>query len=143
MSDRIAGGIILALAIWFWTAAGAFTASLSDPLGAAFFPRIISFPLGILALYLVFRPDEEPGWTTGRPLLLQVIVLAILVVYSLSLEALGFPLATFGAVTLLGRIYGLNWKFAVLTAAVSSASFMILFDQILGLPLPGWPNLSG
>lgn len=143
MSDRIAGGVILSLAIWMWVAAGAFTASLSDPFGPAAFPRLISLPMGILALYLVFRPDAEPDWTTGRPLLMQILTLAILVIYSLSLESLGFPLATFVAVSLLGRIYGLNWKFAVLSAAGSSAGLMILFDQIFGLPLPGWPNLEG
>ncbi|MDX6751366.1 tripartite tricarboxylate transporter TctB family protein [Geminicoccaceae bacterium 1502E] len=136
MSDRIAGLLLAAIALVYGIVAGGYEQGFGDPLGPAAFPRIVAVPLGLFALVLVVRPDAEPAWPRARVLLRQLNALLVLVLYALLLEDLGFPLATFLAVTLLARELGARWRASLLTGIGLGAGLWTLFDPLLGLPLP-------
>lgn len=140
MTDRIVGLFLLAMSIWYGITAGDYEASFGDPLGPAAFPIMLSIPAAIFSLAIMIRPDSEPAWVTGKPLLRQIAVIALLLAYAGFLEVLGFPLATFMAVALLGRLLRSTWRKSLASAAVMSAFLFIAFDRLLGLPLPALPN---
>lgn len=141
MSDRIAGIVMLIVSIAFGMTATGYEASFGDPLGPAALPVMLSIPAGLLSLALVFRPDPDPAWATGAPLARQVATVALLVAYALLLEPLGFLLATFIAVTLLGRILLSGWVKSALSGAIMSLVLFVTFDTLLGLPLRVLPEI--
>ncbi len=136
MSDRIAGVVIVALALWYGLTAGQYESGFSDPLGPAAFPQLISIPLGLLGLFLVVRPDAEPRWPKGAALLRQGAGLVLLVLYAMTLEGLGFPIATALAIALIARLLGARWWQGAVAGVALSALLWVTFDRLLGLPLP-------
>lgn len=139
MTDRIVGLTLLAAAIWYGLTAGTYEAGFGDPLGPAAFPVMLSVPVAVLSLFLLIRPDANPDWPKGIPLLRQLAAICILISYALLLERLGFLLVTFLAVALLGRLLGSQWGKAAVSGAVISLVLFVAFDQVLGLPLPALP----
>jgi putative tricarboxylic transport membrane protein len=144
MSDRIAGLVLLALAVAYGVTASGFQAMIGDPLGPATFPLVLALPLGLLSLYLIARPDPEPGWARGRVLLKQGLTLVAFVAYAYLLEPLGFVVASILAVAALGWLLGARlWHAAAAGLAIALVLFL-LFDTLLGLPLPAgvlaWPG---
>ena len=139
LSDRIAGAIILALAIWFWITAGTYTVAFGDPAGPSLFPRGIAVPMGIFALFLIARPDPDPVWLRWPHVLGQLATLAILVVYPLVIEEIGFPLSTTIAGGLMSRILGGSWLQSVACGLAMGFGLFFLFDIVFGLPLPVGP----
>lgn len=140
MSDRIAGLLLFAFAVWYgWTAEG-FQQGFGDPLGPSMFPQLVAVPFALLSLVLVFRPDPDPAWPHGFALLRQAFCLLVLLGYAGSLERLGFPLATLIACALLCRLLGTDWLRAGLAGAGVGVALYVLFDPVLGLPLPLAPR---
>lgn len=139
MSDRIAGLIVLALTIWFGWTAGSFEASFGDPLGPAAFPQMLAIPAGILSLVLILKPDPDPEWVLGRPAAKQLATLGVLIAYALLLEELGFVIATTLAVVALGRLLGAGWARSTASGVIMSVTLFVVFDRLLGLPLPLYP----
>jgi putative tricarboxylic transport membrane protein len=141
VSDRIAGLLLFAFAVWYgWTAEG-FQQGFGDPLGPAMFPQLVAVPFALLSLVLVFRPDADPRWPGARAMLRQGATLLVLVAYAQSMERLGFPLATFIACALLCRLLGTDWARAGTAGAGVGVALYLLFDPVLGLPLPLVPEL--
>jgi putative tricarboxylic transport membrane protein len=140
MSDRIAGVFFAALAVWFGLTAGSFEAGFGDPLGPAMFPELIAVPFAIFSLFLVLRPDPSPVWPGGMPLIRQVMTLVVLFGYGVSLEPLGFPLATAIGSAMLCRLLGAAWLPAIAAGVVMGLSLYLIFDPLLGLPLPFLPD---
>lgn len=138
-SDRIAGAIFLALAIWYWIEAGSYAVRFGDPAGPSFFPRLVAAPMGLFALFLILRPDTDPVWFRWPQVLSQAATLAILFAYPVAIEPLGFPLSTLIATTLLAKILGATWLQAVLLGAAMGFGLFFLFDAGFGLPLPAGP----
>lgn len=141
MSDRIAGLIFLALSIWYGLTAGNYEASFGDPLGPAAFPQMLSVPAALFSLYMIFRPDPDPEWVVGTPAVRQFATLAVLIAYAFLLEDLGFVLATALGVALLGRLLGSGWGKSTVSGVVMSVSLFVVFDSLLGLPLPLYPAI--
>lgn len=139
VGDRIAGAILLALAIWYWWEAGRYSVSFGDPAGPSFFPRLLAYPMGLFALVLIVKPDPDPVWFRWPHVMGQIATLAILVVYPLVIEPIGFPIATALAAALLARILGATWLQAVLSGLGMGLGLFLLFDGIFGLPLPTGP----
>lgn len=139
MSDRIAGLLFLALSIWYGVTAGTYEASFGDPLGPAAFPVMLAIPAGLFSLYLILRPDPDPEWSVGGPLLRQIATLAVLIGYALLLEDLGYLAATFAGVVLMSRLLGAGWLKSAIAGAAMSVGLYIVFDRLLGLPLPLLP----
>ncbi len=136
MSDRLAGLVLLALALAYGFTARGFEAQIGDPLGPAVFPQVLAVPLALLSLYLIVRPDPEPDWAGGRPLLMQGLAVAVFVAYAYLLEPLGFIVATVVGVTALCTLLGARpWRAAVTGVAVAVVLFF-LFNNLLSLPLP-------
>jgi putative tricarboxylic transport membrane protein len=136
MSDRLAGLVLLALAVAYGITASGFQTRFGDPLGPAIFPLVLAFPLGVLSLYLIARPDPEPEWARGRALLKQGLALIVFVAYAYLLEPLGFIVASVLAVALLGRLLGARlWQSGAAGLAIAVVLFF-LFNNLLGLPLP-------
>ncbi len=141
MSDRIAGLLLFAFAVWYGWTAESFQQGFGDPLGPAMFPQLVAVPFALLSLVLVFRPDANPNWPRGRAMLRQIFTLLVLVAYAQSLERLGFPLATFIACAVLCRLLGTDWVRAGTAGAAVGVGLYLLFDPLLGLPLPLAPQL--
>lgn len=142
LSDRIAGAIFLALALWYGTKAGDFSVSFGDPVGPARFPQLLAIPMGLLALIILVRPDPNPVWVRSWPAAMrQLTLLMVLLVYPLAIEPLGFPLSTFIATSLLVRVLGGDWLQAALAGLVIGPGLFVTFDMLLGLPLPFAPAL--
>jgi putative tricarboxylic transport membrane protein len=136
VSDRLTGLVLLALAVVYGVTAGGYQAMIGDPLGPAAFPIALAIPLGALSLYLIVRPDAEPDWPRGRNLLKQGLALVTFVAYAYLLEPLGFLVSTFLAVMVLGWLLGARlWRAGAAGVAIAVVLF-VLFDSLLGLPLP-------
>jgi len=136
MSDRLAGLVLLVLAVAYGVTASGFKAMIGDPLGPATFPLVLAIPLGLLSLYLIARPDPEPDWARGRALLKQALALIVFVAYADLLEPLGFIVASVLAVALLGWLLGARlWQSGAAGLGIAVVLFL-LFNNLLGLPLP-------
>jgi putative tricarboxylic transport membrane protein len=134
MSDRLTGLALLALAVAYGILAGGYQAMIGDPLGPAVFPMALA--LAGLSVYLIVRPDPGPDWPKRRALLKQVLTLVAFVAYAYLLEPLGFLVSTFVAVAVLGWLLGARlWQAGAAGVAIAAVLF-VLFDAVLGLPLP-------
>lgn len=142
ISDRIAGAILLALAVWYWVEAGSYVVRYGDPAGPSFFPRVVAVPMGLFALFLVIKPDADPVWFRWPQVMAQLATLAVLVGYPLAIEPLGFPISTLVATLLLARILGATWLKALALGVGVGFGLFFLFDMGFGLPLPTGPILG-
>jgi len=136
VTDRLAGICFLLLAAGYvWLSAG-YTAGFGDPLGPAIFPRMIGIPAILLGLSLAIWPRHNADWAGPAGLLRQAAALVLLLGYALGLEPAGFLPATFAAVLGLGLLMGAPPLRGIATAAIAAAGLYLLFDRLMGLPLP-------
>lgn len=140
MSDRLTGAFFVVLAIWYGMTAQGFEQGFGDPVGPAAFPTLLAFPMGGFALWLLFRPDPEPRWPRGAGLARQLGMLAAIVAYPFLLLPLGFPLATGLALFATSMLLQARAGKALIAAVALSVGLFLLFDQVLGLPLPMLPE---
>jgi putative tricarboxylic transport membrane protein len=139
MSDRLAGLFFAAFSIWYGYTAQYYTQTFTDPLGPSAFPQLLAVPLALFGLYLVLRPDPDPDWVRGWPLLKQVGTVIVLVGYAFLIDPMGFIPATIIATALLAASLGARWLPAAASGVVSAIVFYLLFDRVLELPLPPGP----
>lgn len=137
MSDRVFGVLLLIASVAYGLMASGYRVRFGDPLGPTIFPLILAVPTGLLSLVLIFRPDPEPSWVRGAGLNRQLSTLSVLVAYIFLLEPAGFLLSTAVAVLLLALLLGAPPGRALLTGAITSSILYLLFNNLLGLPLPG------
>lgn len=136
MTDRIAGIALLAVSLGYvWLSTG-YQASYSDPLGPALFPRVVGLPAIILSLMLVVWPRHRADWAGPDGLARQAAALALLVGYAVLLEPVGFVPTTFAALLGLSLLMGARPLQGLLTAAIAAPVLYLLFDRLMGLPLP-------
>ncbi|MEC9102890.1 MULTISPECIES: tripartite tricarboxylate transporter TctB family protein [Paracoccus] len=136
MTDRLAGACFFLLAAGYvWLSTG-YTAGFGDPLGPAIFPRVIGIPAVLLGLCLMIWPRHNAAWAPADGLLRQGAALVILLGYALLLEPLGFVPSTFAAVLGLGLLMGAPSIWGFVTAAIAAPGLYLLFDRLMGLPLP-------
>lgn len=143
MSDRILGLTVLGLAIWYGWTAGDYEASFGDPLGPAAFPQMLAVPAALLSLFLILRPDPDPSWASGLPALRQIATVAVLLAYAFFLEDLGFILATALGAVAMSRLLGAGWVKSTVAGVVLAVALFVVFDTLLGLPLPPYPRFIG
>ncbi len=135
MTTRLLGAVIFVIAALFVSGATSYDAPFGDVLGPAVFPIIVGIPAMILSASLVVWPGGEVAWPRPERLARQGASLAVLLGYAWLLRPLGFPLATFLLLALLGIILdGPAWKSAAI-AALIAPGLWALFDKGLGLPL--------
>lgn len=129
------GVAIFVIAALYTRQAGTYAITFGDVLGPTVFPIILGIPMMILSASLVVFPSGQVDWPAPQRMGRQLAALAVLVGYTLTLEPLGFPLATFALIALIGiTLGGAPWR-ATLLGAIMAPSLWALFDQVLGLPL--------
>lgn len=138
--DRLIGIALLVACAIFFRASFDLPAPVWDPLGMAFWPRVILGSLFTIAICLVFFGQ------IGSEIVEKVDPKAFLVVgfgiaYVLTLQTLGFLLTTpvfvFVSVILLGLpISRRRILEALLLAAISTGLVYVLFQQLLIVSLP-------
>ena len=138
--DRAAGAVVLLVSAAYWWEAGRLASGFGDPLGPAAFPRLIAVPTGLLALFLILRPDPDARWWHGRQSVAQLLALAALLAVPILIEPLGFPLTATIAAAALAVLFGAGPLAALLTGLAVGFGLFAAFDALLGLPLPGWPD---
>jgi len=137
MSDRITGVLLLALAVAFgWHARSFRTNFMTDPLGPQAWPIMLAVFLALLSLYLIVRPERRADWPHSVVLFRQIVLIVALVLYAVVLERLGFLASTVVIVGFMAMLLGARWWQAGLTGVLSSALLFLLFNNLLGLPLP-------
>jgi putative tricarboxylic transport membrane protein len=140
MSDRIFGGLGLALAVFFiWGATRIELSFISDPVGPRTFPIIIGVILGLSSLAVLLRPDPEPSWPGLARLAEIAIAAGVLVAYALLLPVLGFVIATALAAAFLTWRLGTRPLWAAASGGLTSLGIYAVFHLILGLSLARGP----
>lgn len=141
INDRVFGIFMLILAIIYGLEATKFPEPFggAESVGPETFPIILSFLLGISAIYMIVRPDPDQAWPAKSMLFeLGAIALAI-VVFAWAIEMVGFVIAAFLMVTYLCWRMGTSLRNGAIMGAVSSIAIFLLFNNVLELALPlGW-----
>lgn len=140
MSDRIFGGIGLALAVFFiWQATLIQESPFSDIVGPKVFPIIVGAVLGLSAAYFLIRPDADPHWPQAGRLFEIAMAVAAMVAYALLLPQIGFVFATAIAAAYLSWRLGATPAASVLAGVLTSVGIYAIFHLILGLSLARGP----
>lgn len=137
MTDRIAGLVLIALALWYGLGASRLEAGFgSGPIGPKAFPLMLAIALGVIALFLLIRTDPEPMWPKRRTWGDFVLLLASFVAYAYLLAPAGFMVATTLETGFVSQRFGAKWWQALLTGLIASGALYLLFVFALGIPLP-------
>jgi putative tricarboxylic transport membrane protein len=112
--------------------------------GPGFFPWWTSLTLGVLSLVLLVvssRTRPSAIADDGARRLGKVAgVLAILAVYSVALEPIGYPIATFVLVLFMLRVTEpQRWLLALAMAVLAAGGSYLVFAVWLAVPLPAGP----
>ncbi|GHF61144.1 tripartite tricarboxylate transporter TctB family protein [Seohaeicola zhoushanensis] len=140
MSDRIFGGLGLALALFFiWQATLIEESFISDVVGPKVFPIIIGVLMALASVWFILRPDAEPTWP-GRGRLLEIAAAVIvMVLYAELLPVAGFLIATAVASAYLTWRLGTAPLQSLVVGLCISGGIYIVFRVILGLSLAKGP----
>ncbi|WP_108660389.1 tripartite tricarboxylate transporter TctB family protein [Acuticoccus kandeliae] len=140
MSDRILGGISVAIAVFFiYSATHLPLPFMQDPVGNKTFPIIICVLMGISGIYFLLRPDPDPEWPELARIAEIGAATAVLVAYALLLPEVGFVLATWGASTYLSWRLGAHPVAAVIAGVLIAVGIYVIFRMVLGLSLAKGP----
>ena len=140
MSDRVLGGVGIALAAFFiWQATQIQTSFISDPVGAKTFPIIIAAALAIASLFMILRPDAPVVWPQAGRLFEIGVAVAVLFAYSIALPEIGFVISTAVASAFLSWRLGTAPVWAAVAGVVISLGLYAVFHLILGLSLARGP----
>lgn len=140
MSDRVFGGLGLALAAFFvWAATQIELSFISDPVGPRTFPMIIGVVLGLASLIALIRPDAEPQWPSLARLVEIAVAAGVMVAYALLLPEIGFVIATAFAAGFLTWRLGTAPVWAAVSGVLISLGIYVVFHLILGLSLARGP----
>lgn len=140
ISDRALGLVCLVLGVaYIWGATRIETGFIVDPLGPRMFPIIIGSVLVLGAAYVLLRPDPEPDWPAAARAFEIVGAVAILIVYALLLEDVGFVITTAVAAALLSWRLGSAAHWAAVTGIGISVGIYVIFHLVLGLSLARGP----
>ncbi|MBU0582254.1 MAG: tripartite tricarboxylate transporter TctB family protein [Alphaproteobacteria bacterium] len=140
MSDRILGGICVALAAFYiWGATQIQLSFISDPVGPRTFPIIIAVLVGLSGLAIMLRPDPEPEWPAMGRFLEIAAAVVVLVAYAQVLPELGFVISTAFAAGFLSWRLGAGPIQATIAGILIAVGIYVVFHLILGLSLARGP----
>lgn len=136
--DRVAALILVCVFAGYGYAGGLIPTALeADVVGPGFFPRIVAALGFVLAVALLLQPRGEPK---GRLFEFDRVALApagMLLVYGLTLEFVGFTLATAVFLAVAFKYLGCPGRLRpVLYSLVATAAIVALFRYGLELKLP-------
>jgi len=142
VGDRLAGAVLLIVAVGAWWHSHSFVTGFMQPVGPGAFPRLVAVPLALLSAYLILRPGFNERWPDRAALGRQLAVIVLLVIYASLLEPLGFvPVTVVGSVLLL-RLFGAAWRQGLIYGVALALGLYALFEFGLGMPLPDVPWLT-
>jgi putative tricarboxylic transport membrane protein len=99
-----------------------------------FYASVLAFFAAILLLRSLGMPESRAKivlrWRSVLP------ILAILLIYGLAIEWLGYLICTFLVVVLLLRVGGVRWAGSLLFAGVATLAVNLMFVRWLAVPLP-------
>ncbi len=136
--DRASGALLLLLGIGaVWHAQTLSVPFASDPIGPKAFPTIAGAILVLAGASILFRPEAIEVETGHRMRVVGVAVASL--VYPFLLLPLGFVPATalLGLVT--ARAFRGPWVGSIVASILLAATFLLIIDTALGLPLPRGP----
>jgi putative tricarboxylic transport membrane protein len=140
MSDRIFGGIGLALAAFYiWAATLIELPFISDPVGPRTFPIIIGVLLALASLVILLRPDAEPHWPKIGRLAEIAGAAVVMTAYALFLADVGFVIATAIASAILTWRLGTKPLWSIVSGVLTSLGIYVAFHLVLGLSLARGP----
>jgi putative tricarboxylic transport membrane protein len=143
-ADQITGVITLVFSLALMEGARRMPPSATFGPGAGFLPFWCGALLALLSTLLIVdafrRPAvaaTKPVFPAGRVLLVLAAVVAGLTAYVLTLELLGFLVATaLLTAYLLGFVQEEKWTTTIVVAVLNSAALYIVFEVLLGVSLP-------
>jgi putative tricarboxylic transport membrane protein len=136
-SDRILGGIFVAVAAAMAAAASRYVSDISyEPVGPRAFPLLLAALIGIAGAWIAIRPSpHSAAVAAGRLRALVHCVLAVLV-YALLFQWLGFTLATALMAVAVGMAFGGTWRQSLAGGVGLGLGLWVLFDVVLDVVLP-------
>ena len=140
MSDRIFGGIGLALALFYaWQASIIQESFLSDVVGPKMFPYIIATVMGLASVYFLLKPDPEPEWPRAGRMVEIGLAALVMLAYAQALPVLGFLITTAIASAYLTWRLGSRPVESVIIGVGTSVGIYVVFRLALGLSLARGP----
>ena len=150
----IAVVLFLAFAVAVWFISGSFVTKLSarlsaNQLGNDFFPKLVAVLMAILSLILLAQtifskpgspvnqdpPEEERP--TRKELVLPAIGVALMVMYLIIIEPIGFVLSTAMLIlAFLALVRCRKWYYYVVTPLIGSLGVYMLFTRVFLVILP-------
>jgi putative tricarboxylic transport membrane protein len=143
MTTRVLGTAIFLIAVVFLCVGSSYRIGAGDPVGPSLFPMLVSIPALALSGALIVNPRLEHPWQGRKSAFRLLIGIGCLFAYAFLLEPIGFLLATFLMFAGMAYLFGANQKQASAAAVVASPGLFILFDVVLGLPLPAFGEWIG
>ncbi len=140
MSDRVFGGVGLALAVFYiWQATVIEESFIQDVVGPKMFPIIIGTVLGLSSLWFILRPDPSPHWPGAGRLFEIGMAVAVMIAYAIMLPQIGFVIATAVASAYLTWRLGTRPLQSLVAGVATSLGIYVVFRLILGLSLAKGP----
>lgn len=140
LSKRITGIVLLLLATGYLWMASQIQISrfvkMTQVIDSRLFPILLGIALAILALLLIFKPDQEDGAFSPRSWFSVLTILASIIIYAYLIVPLGYMLAT--AILLIAQFVLLGAKplWAIIVAVAVSVGLYLVFVYGLHVPLP-------
>ena len=146
-NDAVTGAIFTVLAVVIFFVAGTFPDFPGQRYGPALFPQILAVGLGCCGLLLIARGVRArqqggawialDGWARNPVHVISLLlVLALVTIYILISEAIGFLLVAFGLLLILMLWFGVKPLTAVITSAIATYVTHWFFGSMMRVPLP-------
>ena len=140
-SDRIFGLIAAVVALAYIASATQIkTGFMTDPVGPKGFPLLVGAVAALCAMFMVFKPDDNPTWPGVRTLGALLFSVIVLVCYAYALKPLGFLVPTALASGILSYQISPGIKSAVSAGCGLSVTLYVIFKYALGLGLYAFPK---
>lgn len=137
MSDRIVAVFLLLVAGAFGIQAWAYVPiGFTDHLGARAFPLAVALFMVPLTLVLFFGRHIAGTWPNARAWRVVILSMAVLVVYAVVVDYVGFVIATTGVFVVYGMLYGARWWKTLITGIIAAIVLYALFVWALDMYLP-------
>ena len=137
MSDRIFSLLVLAVAAAYAVTASGFQIPFQyEPVGPKAWPMILATVAGLCALYLLVRPDPEPRWGHRRFLRGAAVSAVFLLAYAWAFEWFGFIITTALVSAGFCLLFGGRWRDALAAGAGFGLVGYLVFAYLLQLNLP-------
>ncbi len=140
-SDRVLGLVCLAIAAWYTAEARTFdgTAFATGPVGPKTMPTGVGVLFGLLALYLILKPDGPPRWPTRQASWQIGLVVISSYIYGRVMEPIGFIAASAVMMAVIGLLFRAPPKKLVPLSVLFPTLLAFVFNNWLELRLPaGW-----